>query len=564
LRSTFEIEGKHALEDLGLGEYIRVLRRRKWVVLLTAVIVPLATVILLMRQPARYQASADVLLRYQTLSSALSGITDPNSYAYNLDPTRSTSTQLQLAALPAVVGPVGTAVRKAGLTGGPGALSVSSVPDTDILRFSATSATPRLAVLAATDYAEQFTRYRHQLDTGSIKYAIAGLQGRIDELRAKHTVLADQEALSLQTKSDQLQTLLSVERSNAVVVRAATSAGAIGPKLEQYGVLGIGLGIVLGIGLAFLSDGLDSRLRSADEVAAALSLPLLAHIPPPPRRLQSERKLAMIAEPGSAVGEAFRRLRVNLGFAAADRPAQVILAASALPQEGKTTTLANLAVALALAGKSVALVDLDLRHPSVGSLFWLGNDQPGLTGVVLGTATLDQALVSVPLDATKVATAGAPAPRRGGERRSGDGALHGVPQHRNGHTHGASLVVLPAGETPSDPGEFVALDGVRHVIATLRERVDVVLLDVPPLLTVGDGLTVATSADAFLVVVRSSKARRSTARQLSGVLAGIPCEKLGFVLCGVEALDRPYIYHGYPTGHAVPYGNGKPTGEVVK
>ena len=106
----------------------------------------------------------------------------------------------------------------------------------------------------------------------------------------------------------------------------------------------------------------------------------------------------MIAEPTSPGADAFRRLRMNLEFACIGKPSQVMMLTSAMPQEGKSTTLANLGVAMALAGKNVAIVDLDLHRPTQGGFFRLGEDRPGLTSVVLGHVGLDEALVDVPLD----------------------------------------------------------------------------------------------------------------------------------------------------------------------
>src|ERR1700758_4325989 len=100
------------MHDLGLREYLHILQRRKWIVLLAVVIVPLAAVALALRQSPLYQSSADVLLRYQSLPSTVSGINDPNSYSYFIDPVRSTDTQLQVAELPLLANRVAAALRK--------------------------------------------------------------------------------------------------------------------------------------------------------------------------------------------------------------------------------------------------------------------------------------------------------------------------------------------------------------------------------------------------------------------------------------------------------------------
>jgi tyrosine-protein kinase len=514
------------VHDLGLREYLHILRRRKWIVLQAVVIVPLAAVAFSLRQSSLYQASADVLLRYQTLPSTLSGISDPNSYSYYINPIRSTDTQLQIAALPALTDRVAAALRKRGVNPSDvaGSTSVSAVSDTDVLRFSATSRTPALAALIATEYARQFTRYHQQLDTSSITTAVKGLQRRIKQLDAQGTGANSQKA-DLRTKIDQLQTLLTLETSNAVLVREATGATKIRPRPTKYGLLGFGIGLVLGIGLAFLRDAFDTRLRSPDQIAGILQLPLLGRIPPPPRQLERDRRLVMVAEPTGTGAEAFRRLRMNLEFATVGKPAQVIMMTSALEKEGKSTTIANLAVAMALAGKSVALVDLDLRRPSVGSLFRLSEGQPGLSAVVLGYSTLEDALVPVPLEPLSGV---GPSPSRS------NGASAAVP---------GSLVLLPSGILPPDPGEFVGLEGVSRAIAALREQVDVIMIDAPPLLQVGDGLTIGSSADAVVAVVRSDLAQRAAIGELAAILARMPAVKLGFVVCGVQGFDR-HPYYG--------------------
>ncbi|HEU5372023.1 MAG TPA: P-loop NTPase [Gaiellaceae bacterium] len=517
------------MHDLGLRDYLRVLRRRKWIVLEALILVPIAAVAFSLRQSPQYQSSADVLLRYQSLPSTLSGISDPNSYSYYIDPTRSTDTSLQVAALPALADRVSTALRKKGVTAADvGSTSVAEVGQTDVIRFTSTTGDARTAPLIATEYARQFTRYFEELDTASISRAISGLEKRITQLRSEGTRQDRLDAATLQSKVNQLQTLMTLRTSTAVVIRTADGAAKIRPTPKKYALLGIGLGLILGIGLAFLRDALDTRLRTSNEIGDILKMPVLARVPPPPRRLERERQLVMLADPSATGADAFRRLRMNLEFAAIGKPSQVIMVASAVAQEGKSTTFANLAVALALGGKSVAIVDLDLHRPMLARFFRIDESQPGLSGVVLGHVSVDEALVPISIDS------------RVSERADTNG-------WNGSRTGSGSLAVLPTGILPPDPGEFVGLEGVRHVVGALRDRFDIVLIDAPPLLAVGDGLTIAGFADAVVVIVRSDLVRRPVTLELEATLTRLPIAKLGFVVCGDAGFEStPYVdQYGY-------------------
>jgi polysaccharide biosynthesis transport protein len=524
------------VHELGLRDYLRILRRRKWIVVECLMLVPLAAVAFALHQSPRYQSSADVLLRYQSLPSTLSGVNDPNSYSYYIDPTRSTSTSLQVATLPLLHDRVVAALRKRGVP--PAAVvgaNAVEVGDTDVLRFTATTGNPALSAAIATEYARQFTVYFAQLDNQSISQAISGLQGRVDQLKAQGTRQARVNIAELESKINQLETLRALQTSSAVLVRTADSAAKIRPTPKKYALLGIGLGLILGIGLAFLRDAFDTRLRAAGDIGDILKLAVLAHIPPPPRRLERDRQLVMLADPSSGGADAFRRLRMNLEFASIGKPSQVILAASAIAEEGKSTTFSNLGVALALGGKNVALVDLDLHSPTLASFFRLDQGQQGLSGVVLGHVSLDEALMPIGLE--------------GGRFEGARGSSNGGYVSTQG-----SLSVLPTGVLPPDPGEFVGLEGVRHVVAALRERFDYVLIDVPPLLVVGDVLTIAGFSDGLVAIVRSDLARRPVTQEFAAALDRLPLAKLGLVVCGESGLeDAPYnagYGYGYGYGYA--------------
>src|SRR5262249_25573985 len=194
----------------------------------------------------------------------------------------------------------------------------------------------------------------------------------------------------------QLEVLGKLLAGNTIVLQPADQAGKVRPRPKRQALLAGLLGLVLGLALAFLAEALDRHVRSEHELDDALDLPLLARIPKPPRKLQKANDLVMLKEPGSVQAETFRKLRTSFEFVNPDGAARTIMVTSYVAKEGKSTTLANLAVALARAGRRVVLVDLDLRAPFLSRLFHVGG-RPGITDVALKRAPLEQALRPVAL-----------------------------------------------------------------------------------------------------------------------------------------------------------------------
>jgi non-specific protein-tyrosine kinase len=221
-------------------------------------------------------------------------------------------------------------------------------------------------------------------------------------------------------------------------------------------------------------------------------------------------------------------LRANLEFVNLDRGARSILVTSALEEEGKSTTVANLAVALARAGQKVVLVDLDLRRPAIGKFFGITGSQPGVTNVVVGSVPLDRALVEV----VRI-----PGGARGGAAHMGGNGA--------GSTGSAGVLkVLASGPVPSDPGEFVNATRLTTTLEELTRMFDFVLIDTPPLLSVGDAMALSARADAMITVARLNMLRRPNLNELARALETCPTIKLGVVVTGAEA-EPGYGYGGY-------------------
>lgn len=515
-----------------LRDYLQVVIRRKWIVLTAVVLVPAAAIAFSLHQTKLYRANAQVLLNTQNLGAEINGL-NPNSGGSE-PVTEIVQTQALVARVPAIAEQVLRSVPGTGSTpqGFLDSSAVSAAMNADLLEFSVTNHSPALARQLVDAYATAYTVYRHDLDTAPIKKALQRVNASIARLVATGQARGDLYTRLVESETT-LQTQEALQISNASVVQQASAAALTQPKTTRNAILGVLLGLVLGIGLAFLRESLDTRIRSAEEIGERLGhLPLLARVTAPPKRFINTGHLAMLDEPYGPYSETFRILRTNLEFASLGREIRSVMITSAVEKEGKSTTIANLAVALARAGKRVVLVDLDLRRPVLHRFF--GVEGPGVTQVVLGNATLDEALVpfalaesGVPADASK-------------ENSHGNGH---VPSNIEG-----MLRVLPSGPLPPDPGEFVGAPALAAILKQLENDADIVLMDSPPVLPFGDALALSNHVDGILLAARMTVVRRGILHELSRQLATVPTQVLGFVATDAGEERASGYGHGYGYG----------------
>ena len=516
-----------------LHDYLRVLRRRKWIILTAIIVVPAVAVAMSMRQQALYQSTAEVLLTNKDISAGLTGVSGSSVFQTS---ERIAQTQADLATTPTVAR---RALASAGIDDMSayqllGSVSVQPRADADLLDFTVTSAIPARAVTLATAFAREFTIYKNELDTAGVRKTLAEASSQLDALENQGRTETT-EYLSLQDKVQELRTLQALQASNSFLVQPARGAAQVQPRPFRAGVLGFLVGLVLGLGLAFLREALDTRVRTAEEVSEALDMTLLARLPTPPKRLASKDSLVMLEAPRSKEAEAFRMLRTNLEFTNLEHGARVIMVTSALESEGKSTTASNLALALARSGRHVALADLDLRRPYLDRFFDL-NGRPGLTQVALGHVGLEEALTTIAItdpsdNSSRVREA------LGANGTNGHARVSGV------------LEVLPSGPIPPDAGEFVGTNAVSAIIQSLRDRADFVIVDAPPLLNVGDAMALSPKVDGIILVTRLKVLRRGTLKELHRLLANVRAKPLGFVVTGAE------VEKGYGYGYGYGYGD---------
>jgi succinoglycan biosynthesis transport protein ExoP len=265
--------------------------------------------------------------------------------------------------------------------------------------------------------------------------------------------------------------------------------------------------------LAFALGAHDRRARSTNDIAEVLGLNLLGRIPAPARRWRSRRPspLTMLSDPGSVQAEAIKMLQANLEFSRLQGPAQAVLFTSAIGQEGKSTTVANLGVSLAQAGRNVVVVDADLRQPSLSRLFNV-REHPGLAELALGEVPSERSrdlLADVALDAalTPLSVQGA-------------------------------LKVLPAGRREEQPDRLLSSPALPAVFSALRADADWILVDTPPLTKFYDSLIVSQHLDALVAVARVWFVPRPTLAEFGRLLASAPVLSLGYVATGVGHMDE--------------------------
>ena len=499
-----------------LRTYVQVLRRRKWWVVATLVVVVAGTLGYVATQHKQYTATAQLLVQPQN-----PGLTT-GSATQQITPT-DVLTELQLV----TSAPVTAAVTKK--LGSAPNVSATQVGQTNVIAVAATATSPARAALVANTYAQAFVTYRRSVTIANLTAAETQLQQQITSLgqqisaldtsnpaqATQASALAAQQA-ALKSQLAQLQVNGAVTTGGVEVVTPATPPGSpSSPRPSRDAVVAAFLGLLLGMGVAFTVEYVDDTVYTKDEVERlAPGLPVLALVP----RVDSWKDptspvIASLTKPRSGVAESYRSLRTSLQFVAHQHSLRTIVVTSASDTEGKTATVANLGVALAGAGQRVAVVSCDLRKPRLASFFGLREDV-GLTSVLLGHVPLDEALQEVP-DA-------------------------------------ARLVLLGTGPLPPDPAELLASGALADLVAELAGRFDVVLVDSPPVLPVTDAAILSRVADGTLLVVASGQTRGKALRRTVENLALVDAATIGIVLNEVTKSTG----YGYGYGYSSPYGYG--------
>ncbi|WP_137119548.1 polysaccharide biosynthesis tyrosine autokinase [Segeticoccus rhizosphaerae] len=447
-----------------LQDYIRIFRKRWRAILATVMVLLGLAAVASVATPKSYQASTRLFVSTaggDTSTDLLQG----SSFTQN----RVTS-YADVIKSPKVLNPV---IEHLGLDSTADQLAdrvdATVPPDSVLIQVAVTSHDPRQATEVADAIGKQFTK------------TVADLE----------TVGSDQRS--------------PVKVS--VIAEPTVPTSPVSPKPARNLALGLVLGLLLGAGVAVLREMLDTRIKGEKDCEQVTDATVIGGIAYDPDA--ADRPLIVQTDPHSPRAEAFRSLRTNLQFVDAANHPKSIVFTSSVPDEGKTTTTANLAITLAASGAKVCAVEGDLRRPRL--LSYMGMEGAvGLTSVLIGQAELDDVLQSF------------------------------------ADTH---VSVLGAGPIPPNPSELLGSPAMRDTLRELEKRFDYVIIDAPPLLPVTDAAVLSTLADGVVVIVGAGTTAREQLHKSLQSLEQVKGRLLGLVL---NKLPRkgPDSYSYYRDGYA--------------
>ena len=433
-----------------LRDYIRILRK-SWVmiVILALTAVAAASTFSILQSPD-YSATSKVFVSTQS-GGTTSELAQGNSFT-----VQRVKTYSDLVATPLVLLPV---IETLGLDITPGDLServVASAPlDTSIIGITVTDADPERAAEVANAISQSLTAIVESIETPDTADAVSPVK-------------------------------LTMAQEASVPTAPVT------PNVPLNIALGALVGLAIGVGVAVLRETLETRIRGEHDVEQVTDVPILGGIVFDPKA--NERPLIVQADPRSPRAESFRTLRTNLQYLDVGRADRSFVVTSSIESEGKSTTGANLAIALADAGSRVLYVDADLRRPKVAHYMGL-EGAVGLTDVLIGRAELQDVI---------------------------------QPWGRG------QLFVLPAGHIPPNPSELLGSAPMAQLIVEFNRAFDVVIFDAPPLLPVTDAAILAKSVGGAIVVVAAGRTHKS---QLAGALSAL--ENVGASISGIVLTMLP-------------------------
>lgn len=514
---------------VGLRDYVAILQRRRWVVIFTIVVAVAVSSVLSAVATPIYATTSRVIVRNPTEVFANEGEQGVSNF---IPPDRKLQTAVrqlrtedfERSVLDTLVLP--TPVES---------ISISAASNADVIEITVSSEDPVTAQLVADAYAQAYVdeerssgaeallaqsselRSRAELINGQL----GDLDVRLTEAEANGTgvaaLTAERQTLALQyqdfiSRADELEVNADLRAASGSRVTASelpTSPSS--PKPLQSLLIAAFLGLLAGLGLAFVVDVLDDRVKTIVEIQRVGGRArVIATIPRTDDLASTAPPLPVDARPDGPSAEAFRGLRASLQFLRLDNDIKTVMVTSAMPGEGKTTVVANLAASAAQVGQRVVVLDCDVRRPSVAERFGIKSPSIGIGSVLAGETPLSEVLVDVPL--------------------------------RSGGT-----VTYASFGKFADPMQLLSSPRFARLLEWLAERYGLVIIDTSPVVPVSDSLPIARVVDAVLMVVAyRSTGRAQLTKGMDQILLADP-PHLMQVVTKVTGEEAGYGGYGYGT-----------------
>lgn len=540
---------------MGLADFARIAWRRKISIVLLGVLAAAAAFGFDSHRTKVYQGSTEVLLT-PLVSQAVSSANGASSALSSTD----VATAAKIISSPANQHAAAALLKLRSIP----RASVSEVGTTNVVKISVQSPDPALAIKAANAYAQAYISGQQTQAVSSLERAATQISAKITQignqitavqnqmaslggsagtstapaspalaaLQSQENSLLDQQT-TLRDQVTQLQDSANLASGGGQVIGAAMPpALLVSPKRTRDTALAGIIGLVIGLGIAFLREYADDRIRSEDDLEEALgAVPAIGQIPTVAEWIPGRKAahpvphlLSAQTHDASRAAEAYRSLRTSIQFLGLDHPIRSLVITSPSSNEGKTTTTANLAAVMAQGGQKVVVLACDLRKPQLHEAFDLANDV-GFTSVMLGH-----------VDAVE--------------------ALQAVPGHDN-------LWVMASGPIPPNPSELLSSPRAGQLIEALVHGADMVLIDTPPVLPVTDAAVVAARADATLLVVSAGRSTKKQARRAVEILERVDARPAGVIVNRIPDRGASFYYgYDYSYGYSNT-GRSKKTADSV-
>lgn len=497
---------------LSVEQVLAALRRRWWVIVLTACVVGAATFAYTQIATKQYTATASISFALATNEQSLAGLTSQPTTVLNpeanLEQVELGNTAAQTAAA------VGHGLSAQDVRN----MLAFSVPNqtTNVVSVAATSPSKTLATEVANTYTRIFVRGQQTTDQQYYQHALGIVTAQLARLPLSQRNTST--GLALQARVQSLGLLSELRSTNVQVAQLATlPVSPSSPRTKRDTALGLFIGLLVGLALAFLLERIDNVARDPREFEASYGLPLLGVIPASPNLAKSTTTPDGNPSISSYESEAFQLVHAHLRYFNVDRQLRTVLVTSSTPGDGKTTLSTHLAAAAARLGSNVLLVEADLRLPTIARQLGIRPD-PGLSEVLIGGAVATDAIQTVDVQSTTQGEAGRP----------------------------ATLDVLIAGSTtPPNPAALIQSRAMSAVLDYAKDNYDLIVVDTPPITAVSDAFSLLSDVDGVIVVGRVGHDKREAIRRASESLQRAAAPLLGVVVNYVKRSNDSYYYSNY-------------------